>query len=138
MKITKRVGTTRVGKSIIALCREFWPGDNWDAMTEGLGYRVVFEKIKPHQSDAQRGYYWASMTHWGREIGYSAKETEMWLHNAVLCEAFGVKETRSLRGMQYEIPKLRSSRLSRDDYSLLIETMLRMAAEMGITLPEAA
>jgi hypothetical protein len=93
-----------------------------------LGVDIKITKAKAAQTDSQRGLYWATLKEWGKTLGYSARESETLLHNAVLCEAYGVKETRTLYGHVIEIPRLRSSKAKRDEYSTLLETLLRLSA----------
>jgi hypothetical protein len=101
-----------------------------------LGILVEIKPAKVRQTDDQRGYYWLSLHYWGNEAGYSAKEAETWLHNAVCCEAFGVAKRMQVGGSLVEIPNQTSSKLGIEDYSLLIETMIRMAAHDGVAIPE--
>jgi len=137
VKISRKVGSDKNAQLLLSVCADLWPEYDWDALLQGLGFRFLFESVKAHQSDSQRHYYWMCLKLWGDSIGFSARESEEILHRAVLCEAFGVKETRMVRGSTIEIPNQRSSRLSREDYSLLIETMIRMAAENGFVVPSA-
>jgi hypothetical protein len=125
---TFKLGNTRTAHAVADLGRKIWPYVPWDDLLDGLGFKVTFEKIVAHQTDSQRSKYWATLNEWGDALGYTRKETETWLHNAVLCECFGVKETRVVRGMPIEIPELRSSRLNREEYSRLIETVLMLSA----------
>jgi len=107
-----------------------------DSLT-ALGMSIEVKKTSPKHTDDQRGFYWQSLKWWGNEMGYSAKESEYWIHNAVCCEAFGVAGEKRFYGVSVEIPEKTSSKLDRDDYSKLIDTMLRLAAEDGITIPDA-
>lgn len=113
-----------------------------DACVLGLQIDVAPMKRK-HTSEQQRAY-WASLHEFGRFLGYSARETETLLHEAMLCECFGsagVKEMR-VRGQvhSWPVPAERSSKDAdgrpRDveTYSALIETLLRVAAEHGFII----
>jgi len=104
----------------------------WDSP---LGCELTIIPIKPKHTDEQRGYYWPSLRLWGSEIGYSVKESEDWLHNAVCCETFGVLKILRVKGSLIEVPKETSKRLTIEQYSQLIETLLRLAAEDNVTLP---
>ena len=102
-----------------------------------LGVRFEITPIKAKQTDGQRGYYWLCLHMWGKDCGYSTKETEKYLHSAVCCEAFGIEKTLEIKGQIFEIPKRSSSNLTIEEYGELITTMLRLAAEDGCVLPEA-
>ena len=98
------------------------------------GLEIEVRAIRPKHTQEQQGYYWQALHFWGREIGYSAKESEVYLHSSVCCEAFGVERKLKIRGSVIEIPKRSSSKLTRADYSLLIDTMIRMASQYGVTI----
>lgn len=106
----------------------------FDDLESPLGVSIEARGIKPQQTDEQRGYYWLSLKSWGNHLGYSAKESEEILHRHICCVAFGVKETKRIGGMIIEIPEMRSSRLNREEYSVLIETLIREAAEDGFVI----
>jgi hypothetical protein len=93
--------------------------------------------LKRRQTSSQRGYYWASLQAFGSSLGYTARESEVWLHNAVKCEAFGVKQKRHIGRSVVEVPKKRSSEAARDEYSELIETLIYLAAEAGYVVEPA-
>lgn len=105
------------------------------AALEGV-LQIEIKTVSGRQTDEQRGYYWQSLHYWGDQAGYSHKETENWLHNAVCCEAFGVVGRKQIGGSLIEVPKMTSSRLGVTEYSKLIETMLRLAAEGDVYIPE--
>jgi len=114
---------------------------NWVAkhlpLNSPLGVDFVVKKVKPEHTDFQRGYYWKGINLWGDHVGYSAKESEQWIHyDIVCCETFGVLKTIRHRGQIRQIPKMTSAKLTREDYSKLIDTMLRLAAEDGVVIPE--
>ena len=112
-----------------------------------MGVSVEIKATKPKHTDEQRGYYWSSLHNLGKEIGYSVRETEEYLHKIMCCHAFGVKEDISARLRDgstaiISIPKATSSHdetgapRSRETYSELIDTMLRIASEdYGVYLP---
>jgi len=100
------------------------------------GVDFIVKKVKPKHTESQRGYYWQSLKWWGEQMGYSARESEYWIHNAVCCEAFGIKGTKRFYGIQIEIPNQTSAKANREDYSKLIDTMLRLASEDGVVIPE--
>jgi len=113
--------------------RDVWP----ELCAKPLGIDVDAKAAKDGQTNPQRKYYWRSLNAWGRELGYTVKETEMYLHNSILCEAYGVKECKRIGRSIIEIPNQRSSKSNREDYSLLIETLILVAAETGFAIEPA-
>lgn len=112
-----------------------------------MGVSLEFQATKATHTDEQRGYYWVSLHSLGKEIGYSPKETDEYLHKIMCCHAFGVlKEIRvelpDGSAAIMSIPKATSSHdetgaiRSRETYSKLIDTMLRIASEIyAVYLP---
>ena len=104
---------------------------------ESLRGRPIEVHIKPlvlaHTSE-QQGLYRSLLHEYGKELGYSAKESDLILHESILCETFGILKSLVFRGRISNIPCKRSGKLSIEDYSLLIETLMRLAAEDGIVL----
>ncbi len=101
-----------------------------------IGPRGISVTIKPltkAQTESQRGIYWASLHEFGEYLGYTKRESETFLHNAVLCYAYGVKETKRIGGSVVEIPNQRSSKANRDEYSELIQALSVVAAGAGFT-----
>ena len=93
---------------------------------------IEVKVFKPRHTSEQQGKYWASLKEWGKQLGYSAKESEEILHEAVLCETYGTEKTVQYRGRIRQIPKKRSHDRDIEEYSELIETMMRMASEDGV------
>lgn len=133
-----RCGNGFEARRVLAMLASHWPRQHDEIMEMAdakLGLDVEVKPIKSKHTDPQRGYYWRSLHFWGGCLGYTAKESETLLHLAVCCEAFGVKETRRIGNSVVEIPNHTSSKLHRDDYSLLIDRMLQMAAVSGVNVP---
>ena len=96
-----------------------------------LGAQVEIKEAKEAQTDSQRSYYWVSLHKWGEHLGYSKGESERWLHGAVLNEAFGTRETKTIGHVRIDIPNLRSSQAKRDEYSELIRVLIDLAGDNG-------
>lgn len=96
-----------------------------------LGIKVTLEHAKPKHTDEQAGYYWMCLTMFAKHYGTSKDD----MHNIILQEAFGSQEIVTAKNV-YKIPAQRSSKLTRDEYGELIETLLRVAAFAGCTLPD--
>lgn len=94
--------------------------------------KICVDIAQPSHSSEQQSYYWTVLNQWGREQGYTGRETEEIVHNAVLCEAFGVKKRLQYRGHIRELPNRRSSRLSISDYSYLILVLEAMMSDQPI------
>ncbi len=82
------------------------------------------------RSRQQENYYRKWCRAFGEYCGTTPDET----HEEILCIAYGseVRETRFGRKIR---PVQRSSEANRIEYSLLIDTLVRVAAEMGFDIP---
>ena len=58
------------------------------------------------------------------------------MHEELLCECFGSTEHATKFGIKRR-PAKRSSDLSREEYGQLVETLCRVAAEIGYYVPPA-
>ena len=109
----------------------------WAFIPENMRGRPIEVHIKPvvmaHTSE-QQGLYRSLLHEYGRELGYSASESDDHIHEVILCETFGIKKSLIFRGRVRNIPMKRSARLSIEDYTLLIETLMREAAKDNIVL----
>ena len=109
-----------------------------------VGLQIELAPMRRKHSGEQRGAYWSAVHQLGRHLGYSARESETLLHDAILAECYGVAGAREITmgGKVYSWPRPaeRSSRKPdggpRDvqTYSELIETVLRLAAEYGCVI----
>jgi hypothetical protein len=95
-----------------------------------LGIVVTIEPMVSHHTDQQRGYYHMWKRAFADYTGNSPDE----VHEHILGECFGTEYKRTMLGIMKR-PLQRSSESSRTDYSQLIETLIRVAAEMGFTIP---
>ena len=97
------------------------------------GIAVEIKRVTKRHTDPQQGYYWRCLGIVAKEAGMSPEA----FHDAVLVEAFGF-ETIEIGDHFYRRPLQRSSKVGVDDYSGLIETLLRIAAEnFDCVLPTA-
>lgn len=87
---------------------------------------IEIKESRPKHTPEQQAKYWATLHEWGREQGYTVKETEAILHNHVLCEAFGIEKMIEVGGARWPVPKHRSSDSDVEEYSILIETLERL------------
>jgi hypothetical protein len=94
------------------------------------GITVEIKPLVFRQTDEQRGYYHM----WKRAFADFCGNTPDEMHEHLLCEAFGKEIYRTRLGLMQR-PLKRSSTAKRPDYSLLIDTLIRVAAEMGFTVP---
>lgn len=94
------------------------------------GISLEVTPLKKHQTDTQKGYYWANVRRMAKDIGMTPDE----LHNELLCEAFGSDEVATPFGIKRR-PHKRSSQCERGEYSDLIETMIRVADAIGYMIP---
>jgi hypothetical protein len=85
--------------------------------------------VHPH-TQRQRNYYWK----WCREFGQYCGTTPDETHEEILCHTYGTEYTETRFGIKRR-PQKRSSEANRVEYSLLIDTLIRVAAEMGFDVP---
>lgn len=104
----------------------------------GKPLEIKVEERRPRHTSEQEGLYRASLHAYGKELGYTARESDHLIHETLLCEAFGVDKAYVSRGIVRERPLKRSASLSIEDYSTLIDTLFRHAAENGVVLGETA
>jgi hypothetical protein len=94
------------------------------------GIAVDISALKAKQTNPQRGYYHM----WKRAFAGFCGTTPDEMHEHLLCEAYGSEYTRTRLGLMKR-PLQRSSKANRTEYSVLIETLIRVAAEMGFVVP---
>jgi len=85
--------------------------------------------VHPH-SHRQRAYYWKWLRAFGEFCGTTPDET----HNEILCKAYGTEYIETRWGIKRR-PQKRSSEATRPEYSVLIDTLVRTAAEMDFNVP---
>jgi len=135
-----KFGTIPAERFIVAWNHSTSPEQRLHPADFPLGADVRITPIKSKHTDEQRGYYWLSIEWWLMKTGYSAAEAQAMKdrvhYEVICCETFGVEKIINFRGVAKRIPKQSSSKLNREDYTKLIDTMLRLAAEDGVVIPE--
>ena len=94
------------------------------------GLILKIEPLEFEQTDNQRGYYHM----WKRKFADFCGSTPDEMHEYLLCETYGSEEVVTMIGRQTR-PLQRSSKANRTEYSVLIDTLIRVAAEMGFHVP---
>lgn len=94
-------------------------------------YRITVEDYKENKTDEQRAFFHVLCKVFSDETGYTPEEIKQ------LCkvELMGTTVV-NLAGREIEVVKS-SETLKKQEYSELIETCYRLAAEAGVTLPSA-
>jgi NinB protein len=109
-------------------CLEDLPADQ--------GYRVEVYEHRATRSDKQNRTLWwiydNILTLGGETMGGWTKED---LHEFFLCSFFGT-EVRAMFGKKRQVPKRRSSRLSKIEFAELVDFIYRFMAQQGVVLPE--
>ena len=101
--------------------------DLWSAP---LGVSLELSAIKAKQTDEQRGYFHLCCRLVGEHLGYTPDE----IKNITKRAAFGAEVHHGPLG---DVERVKSSALAnRDEYSVLIQTLHRLAAEQGYSCPE--
>ena len=90
-------------------------------------------EIKPQSSRSrpQENYY----RKWVREFGKHCGLTPSEMHDEILCIHFGIEETETPFGVKRR-PAKRSKNSTRDEYTELVNTLIRVASEMNFSIPE--
>jgi hypothetical protein len=89
--------------------------------------------IKPHKrakTQSQRGWFHKLCKIYGDEIGLNQGQVK----DIVKAQILGWRHV-TIRGVDIVVPDGSSEDLSRMEYSELIETLYRLAAESGVVLP---
>ena len=96
-----------------------------------LEWTITIERHKLKKTDRQRKFFHFLISIFAAETGYTKEE----MKQAIKENCFGTIPV-SIGGKSFDVLKSSES-ASRDEYSDLIETCYRLAAESGIDLPEA-
>lgn len=94
------------------------------------GVTIELRPFEFKQTDEQRGYYHMWKNAFAQYTGNTPDE----MHEHLLCEAYGSEVRRTGLGLVRR-PLQRSSKANRTDYSFLIDTLIRVAADMGFVVP---
>jgi hypothetical protein len=95
------------------------------------GMTIELKPQKTNRSRPQENYY----RKWAREFGKHVGLTPNELHEEILCIHFGSEEVETPFGIKRR-PIQRSNDSDRDEFTELIGTLIRVAAEMDFTIPE--
>ncbi len=87
---------------------------------------LVYKRTRP-----QENYY----RKWCREFADFCGSSPDKMHNDLLCECFGSEWLLPKFGAPIQVPEMRSEDSMREEYSTLIETLIRVAAELGFMVP---
>jgi hypothetical protein len=94
------------------------------------GITLELKPLEYAQTDSQRGYYHLWKNNFASFCGNTPDE----MHEHILCEAYGSEYYRTRLGLMLR-PLQRSAGANRAEYSVLIETLIRVAAEMEFVVP---
>ena len=110
---------SQLGKLLFFL-RDLFPG----RIEEIIG-------LAANRSRPQENYY----RKWSREFGKHVGLTPAEMHDEILCLHFGSEDVETPFGIKRR-PIQRSNTSNREEYTDLIETLVRVAAEMDFSIPE--
>jgi hypothetical protein len=96
------------------------------------GITIEVTPMKLRRTRPQENYYRKWCKEFANFCGMSPDE----MHDELLCQTFGSTEHATKFGMRRR-PAQRSGKTSRSDYSQLVETLCRVAAETGYYIPPA-
>jgi DNA gyrase/topoisomerase IV subunit B len=95
------------------------------------GMTIELKPQKTNRSRPQENYYRKWVREFGKHVGLTPNE----LHEEILCIHFGSEEVDTPFGIKRR-PIQRSNDSDRDEFTELIGTLIRVAAEMDFTIPE--
>jgi hypothetical protein len=95
---------------------------------EGVLIEVV--PLVPTQTNTQRGYYWKYLKAFAEYTGCTPDE----MHTEMLHQAYGSELVETVMGVMRR-PLKRSGEATRPEYAVLIDTLIRVAAEMDYQIP---
>lgn len=103
-------------------------------MAESINTRKLYITLshKIPRSRSQEGYY----RKWSRGFAEFCGMTPDEMHNEMLLQTFGTIEVETKFGWRKR-PNKRSNNTTKQEFSSLIETLIRTAAEMGFDIPPA-
>jgi len=123
----------RLNKLLFFLSENFpTRSDELREVTADMSRGMTIE-VKPQsaRSRPQENYY----RKWVREFGKHCGLTPSEMHDEILCIHFGIEETETPFGIKRR-PAKRSKNSTRDEYTELVNTLIRVAAEMQFDIPE--
>ena len=94
------------------------------------GVVIEIKPMRPDRTRPQENYY----RKWCNEFAHFCGMTPDEMHEEMLCQCYGSTEHATKFGIRRR-PVKRSNDADRSDYSQLIETLCRVAAEMGYDVP---
>ena len=105
---------------------------NYLKFYEGKKIEVNITEYIPEHSDSQRGYFHMCCKIMGNSLGYTQGD----IKRLVKKELWGT-EIRRIAGIEIEIYKsMAKGSANKLDYSDAIETLLRLASQVDVYLPE--
>ena len=97
------------------------------------GVTLEVKPLRTHRSRPQENYYRKWCNGFAKFCGLTPDE----MHDELLCQCYGTESINTKFGVKRR-PIKRSGDATRGDYSDLIETLCRVAAEMGYDVPPPA
>jgi len=96
------------------------------------GVVIEIKPLRAGRTRPQENYYRKWCAEFGRFCGMTPDE----MHEEMLCQCYGSTEHATKFGIRRR-PAKRSGEADKSDYSELIETLCRVAAEVGFYVPPA-
>ena len=96
------------------------------------GITIEVKPLKTKRTRPQENYYRKYCAMFAKHCGMTPDE----MHDEMLCQCYGSDEYQTKFGVKRR-PARRSSDATRGDYSELIETLCRVAAQMDYYIPPA-
>tara|TARA_R110002020_G_scaffold177585_1_gene370347 strand:- start:528 stop:956 length:429 start_codon:yes stop_codon:yes gene_type:complete len=131
----KKLSDTEQLTKLLFFLRDIFPARTQELvdLTADISYGMTIE-LKPHKTNRSRpqeNYY----RKWSREFGNHVGLTPNEMHEEILCLHFGSEEIETPFGIKRR-PLQRSNTSNKEEYTELIETLIRVSAEMDFNIPE--
>ena len=117
--------------NILCLSHPTRAGELEHLIKDETGVTVKVSKRKKDRSRSQENYY----RKWSREFGKFCGLAPDEIHDELLCMTFGSEEFVTKFGTTRRRPHQRSSDCTTSTYADLIDTLIRISAEMGFRVP---
>jgi len=113
----------------------FFPGRSGEITSltaeMSVGATLELSPLKTNRTRPQENYYRVWSRQFAKHVGLTPNE----MHDEILCIHFGSEEIDTPFGMKRR-PLQRSSVSSKTEYMELIDSLIRIAAEMGFDIPD--
>ena len=135
MKLSLGPGDQRILTEVLMALAHWFP-DNYDQIKDLIhqvkkkGIQICVDPLKSDRTRSQEKYY----RKWVREFAKFTGNTPDEIHDIMLGICFGAETVQTKFGVRKR-PLLRSGDQTKETFSELIDTLIRVSAEMDFEIP---